>query len=169
LSSITVSAAAPEGAPGRGAELGLAHDLAERHAAVQLVHRLDGAVVEGEETGVPQEDVEERLPDLDGQDLADDVAGHEVGHDQHPAQPDLGLLLHLEPLGELLLGEVPVVDEELAEELAGIVGGGRHRHAALQAHRLAHGPALAGQGPGLLEPGEQLDEDAEREDGEAAH
>ena len=144
-------------------------DVRERHARVELVERRRRGVVEGEHAGVPQERVEQRLPDLDGEDLADRLGRHEADHREDLAEPDPGLLLRPERLRELLVVEVAEVDEQLPEVLARIVRGGRDRLALAQVERLADRAALAGERAGHLAAREQLDEVGEREDREAAH
>src|SRR6266542_3866868 len=141
---------APERAPGGCPELRLAGDVAERDLRVVLVDSLRRLVVEREEPRIPQEHVEQRLADLDGEDVADSLARNEPAHRQDLAETDLRLLLRPESLRELLLGDVSEVHEELPEVLARVVRRGAHRGALPEEEGLADGAPLAHERAGHL-------------------
>jgi hypothetical protein len=163
-----------EGVPRRGAELGLLEDVGERDRHGEIVVGEGRRILlDAEHARLPAEDVEQGLPDLDGEDLAEHARQHEADHGEDLAEPDPGLLLGAEGLGELLLVDVAEVDEQLPEELARIGGRGAHRAAVAQVDGLADGAPLAGEGARRGVPCQELDELRERHEreasGEAAH
>ena len=83
------------------------------------------------------------------------LADH-VDHHQDLAQEDAGLMLHLHRLHQLLLGEIPMADEKLAEVFARRVGGGGDHAAGLEEDPLLHGFAGDHERPGLLPQAEPL-------------
>ena len=101
-------------------------------------------------------------------DLAEDARLHQPHHGEHLAEPDPGLLLGAEGLGELLLVDVAEVDEQLPQELARVGGGGADRAALAQVDGLADRAALAGEGAGHRAAREELHQLGERHEGEAA-
>ena len=79
----------------------------------------------------PEEDVVDRLLGLLLHEAEQVRLGDRVDHDEDPAEEDLRLLLDLHRHFELLLRDVAVRDEEVAEVLA-LVGGGRRGDAAVR-------------------------------------
>ena len=131
-----------------------------RHVDGDRDHRALGdlAVDEVEGPFRPEEDVVDRLAGLDADQLDEVLLGDRSDHHEDLPQEDLRLLLDLHRLGQLLLGDVAVGDEEVAQVLALDRRGGGDDPPVLEVDPLLSRAAPNGQRTCLLPHGEPLEQ-----------
>src|SRR5690606_36059032 len=124
--------------------------------------------VKGEGTLVPREDAERRLSEFVAQHLLHHLLGEHAGHHEDLAERHAGLEVGTVRLEEVGFGDVAGVDEEPAEVLPRIVGGGRGQAALLDPQSFLVGAPSREERAGDLLLGEEAKEFRTAQEGEAA-
>ena len=159
----------PERLPGGGAKLGLALEVGELHPSGSSSSGGGGGVSSTRKIPESHTNASRSVSRSLMASVSRMTSGDTTPTMVSTFPSHLRLLLRLEGLRELLLGDVAEVHEQLAEVLARIVRGGADRHALHQEDGLVHRATLAGEAPRDAAAREELDEIPEGHEGEGAH